>query len=60
MFAGKERGDVRKPALMRALFRLGAVYSAQELSYNKMLGQLQDAGNTRTLGALQGRVARRR
>ena len=41
--------DVRKPALMRALFRLGALYSAQELSYNKMLGQLQDAGNTTTL-----------
>lgn len=41
--------DVRKPALMRALFRLGAAYSAQELSYNKMLGQLQDAGNTTTL-----------
>lgn len=41
--------DVRKPALMRALFRLGVTYSAQELSYNKMLGQLQDAGNTVTL-----------
>lgn len=34
---------------MRALFRLGATYSGQELSYNKMLGQLQDAGNTTTL-----------
>lgn len=41
--------DVRKPALMRALFRLGSTYSAQELSYTKMLGQLQDAGNTVTL-----------
>ena len=41
--------DVRKPALMRALFRLGATYSAQELSYTKMLGQLQDAGNTVTI-----------
>lgn len=41
--------DIRKPALMRALFRLGAIYSAQELSYTKMLGQLQDAGNTVTL-----------
>lgn len=41
--------DVRKPALMRALFRLGAQYSAQELSFTKMLGQLQDAGNTVTL-----------
>lgn len=42
-------GQVRKPALMRALFRLGATYSGQELSYNKMLGQLQNAGNTTTL-----------
>lgn len=41
--------DVRKPALMRALFRLGALYSGQELSYNKMVGQLQDAGNTVTV-----------
>lgn len=41
--------DVRKPALMRSLFRLGALHSGQELSYNKMLGQLQDAGNTVTL-----------
>lgn len=41
--------DVRKPALMRALFDLGARFSGQELSYNKMLGQLQDAGNTTTL-----------
>ena len=41
--------DIRKPALMKALFKLGALYSAQELSYTKMLGQLQDAGNTVTL-----------
>lgn len=41
--------DVRKPALMRSLFRLGAAYSSQELSYNKMVGQLQDAGNTVTV-----------
>lgn len=44
-----ELEDVRKPALMRALFRLGASYSSQELSFNKMLGQLQDAGNTVTI-----------
>lgn len=44
-----ELGEVRKPALMRALFRLGCAYSGQELSYNKMLGQLQDGGNTATL-----------
>ena len=44
-----EQEGVRKPALMRALFDLGARFSGQELSYNKMLGQLQDAGNTTTL-----------
>lgn len=41
--------EVRKPALLRALFVLGSGYSAQELSYTKLLGQLQDAGNTVTL-----------
>ena len=40
---------VRKPALLRALFELGAQFSAQELSYNKILGQLTEAGNTTTL-----------
>ncbi len=41
--------EVRKPALLRALFVLGSGYSAQELSFTKLLGQLQDAGNTVTL-----------
>lgn len=41
--------DVRKPALMRALFELGAQYSAQEISYRKILGQLDDRGNTDTI-----------
>ncbi|MCL2144831.1 MAG: ATP-binding protein [Endomicrobia bacterium] len=41
--------EVRKPALLTSLFKLGAIYSAQELSYTKILGQLQDAGNTVTL-----------
>jgi predicted AAA+ superfamily ATPase len=41
--------EVRKPALLRSLFTLGASYSAQELSYTKILGQLLDAGNTVTL-----------
>jgi len=41
--------EVRKPALLRSLFALGASYSAQELSYTKILGQLHDAGNTVTL-----------
>jgi hypothetical protein len=40
---------VTKPALLRQLFRLGCEYSGQILSYNKMLGQLQDARNTTTL-----------
>ena len=40
---------VSKPALLRQLFEIGTQYSAQILSYNKMLGQLTDAGNTTTL-----------
>ena len=40
---------VDKPALLRRLFELGCAYSGQILSYTKMTGQLQDAGNTTTL-----------
>ncbi len=40
---------VTKPPLMRQLLELASYYSGQILSYNKMLGQLQDAGNTTTL-----------
>ncbi len=40
---------VTKPALLRHLFGLACHYCAQAMSYNKMLGQLQDAGNTTTL-----------
>lgn len=40
---------VDKPALLRRLFELACRYSGQILSYTKMLGQLQDAGNTVTL-----------
>ena len=40
---------VDKPALLRQLFDLACRYSGQPLSYTKMLGQLQDAGNTTTL-----------
>jgi predicted AAA+ superfamily ATPase len=40
---------VDKPALLRRLFHLACGYSGQVLSYQKMLGQLQDAGNTVTL-----------
>jgi uncharacterized protein len=40
---------IDKPALLRRLFQLGCDYSGQILSYQKMVGQLQDAGNTTTL-----------
>ena len=40
---------VDKPALLRRLFQLGCAYSGQILSYQKMIGQLADAGNTTTL-----------
>ena len=40
---------VDKPALLRRLFHLCCDYSGQVLSYQKMLGQLHDAGNTTTL-----------
>ena len=40
---------VDKPALMKRLFELGCLYSGQILSYTKVLGQLQDTGNTTTL-----------
>ena len=40
---------ITKPALLRHLFALAAHFPAQVLSYNKMLGQLTDAGNTVTL-----------
>jgi uncharacterized protein len=40
---------VDKPAMLRRLFELGCRYSGQILSYTKMLGQLQDAGNSTTL-----------
>jgi len=41
--------QIRKPALLRALFYLGATYSGQELTYDKMLGQLKEKGNATTL-----------
>jgi len=40
---------VDKPALMKRLFEMGCIYSGQILSYTKLLGQLQDSGNTTTL-----------
>jgi predicted AAA+ superfamily ATPase len=40
---------VDKPAILRRLFQLGCSYSGQVLSFTKMLGQLQDAGNVTTV-----------
>ncbi len=40
---------VDKPALLKRLFEFGVESSGQILAYDKMLGQLQDAGNTTTL-----------
>ncbi len=40
---------VDKPALLKRLFEFGAEMSGQILAYDKMLGQIQDAGNTTTL-----------
>lgn len=44
-----ELEPIRKPALLRALFELGASFSGQEISYRKILGQLDDKGNTETI-----------
>ena len=40
---------ILKPALMRQLFEIGCSYSSEELSFTKVLGRLQDAGNVTTL-----------
>jgi uncharacterized protein len=40
---------IDKPALLKRLFELGCLYSGQILSFSKIVGQLQDAGNTTTL-----------
>jgi len=40
---------IDKPALLRRLFELSCHFSGQILSYQKMVGQLQDVGNTTTL-----------
>ncbi len=42
---------VYKPELMRQLFLLGCTYSGEEISLNKILGQMQDAGNVTTLAS---------
>jgi predicted AAA+ superfamily ATPase len=44
-----QMSKIAKPVLLRHLFALAATLPAQSVSYNKMLGQLHDAGNTTTL-----------
>jgi predicted AAA+ superfamily ATPase len=44
-----QMAPVQKPALLRRVFDLACRYSGQMLSYQKMMGQLADAGNTTTL-----------
>lgn len=41
--------SIHKPALLRRVFELGCLASGRVVSYQKMLGQLQDAGNATTL-----------
>ncbi len=40
---------VKKPELLRRLYEMGSYYSGQEFSYRKILGQLDDRGNTETI-----------
>ncbi len=40
---------IHKPVLLRNVFQLGCHYTGHILSYQQMLGQLQDAGNASTL-----------
>lgn len=42
---------ITKPVLLRQTFGLAVSYPAQILSYQKMLGTLQDAGNTTTIAS---------
>lgn len=46
-----QMSKIAKPVLLRHLFALAATLPAQCVSYTKMLGQLQDAGNTTTLAS---------
>jgi len=40
---------IDKPALLRRLFHLACEYAGRELTFEKMVGQLHDAGNTTTV-----------
>ncbi len=44
---------VEKPALLRQLYALSCDYAGQVVSYQKLVGQLHDAGNTTTLAHYQ-------
>lgn len=48
---------VSKPALLRQTFELGCLYSGEILSMTKLLGQLQDTGNTTTLSGYLQRLS---
>ena len=41
--------SINKPALFRQTFELAMAYPAQEISFQKILGQLQDRGNVTTI-----------
>ena len=43
--------QVGKSTLVKQVLELGCAYSGKELSLNKMVGQLQDAGNVTTLAS---------
>lgn len=49
---------IQKPAILKNLFELSSAYSGQILSYTKILGQLNDAGNTVTLTNYQNLLDR--
>ena len=40
---------VKKPALFRQLFNILSSYPSQEISYRKLLGQMQDKGNAEVI-----------
>ena len=44
-----QTSNIYKPALLRQLFTICCAYSGEELSFRKMLGNLQEAGNATTL-----------
>lgn len=49
---------VAKPALLRQVFALAVAHPAEILSYQKMVGQLQDAGNTTTIASYLNLLAK--